>query len=101
VADAENPDGDKKLVLLRIQHEGAPRECIHPSPVLRPHEYYFRGVSAISGTYAQPSVLADLNADARAYLESQDASLTMYNIQLGYDYWSAGTLDASPRECFS
>jgi hypothetical protein len=45
--------------------------------------------------------LADLNADARAYLESQDASLTMHNIQLGYDYWDAGSLDASPRECFS
>ena len=53
------------------------------------------------GTYAQPTVLADLNADARAYLESQDASLTMHNIQLGYDYWDAGSLDASPRGCFS
>ncbi|KAH9984412.1 Met-10+ like-protein-domain-containing protein [Russula vinacea] len=53
VADVEYPDGDDKLVLLRVQHE------------------------------------ADLSADARSYLKAQNASLTTYNIELGYDYWNA------------
>ena len=39
----------------------------------------------------RPSALADLSADARLYLEAQNASLTTYNIELGYDYWTAGS----------
>jgi len=38
-----------------------------------------------------PSALADLSADARSYLETQNAYLTTYNIELGYDYWTAGS----------
>jgi len=59
------------------------------------------GLSTFSDTYAQLSTLADLNADARLYLESQNASLTTYNIQLDYDYWKAGSLDVPLCECFS
>ncbi|KAI0003748.1 Met-10+ like-protein-domain-containing protein [Russula compacta] len=53
IADTECPDGDNKLVLLRVQDE------------------------------------ADLNADARSYLKSQNASLITHNIELDYDYWTA------------
>ena len=46
-----------------------------------------------------PSALADLSADARSYLETQNAFLTTYNIELGYD---TGLLvrwtDTRPRE---
>ncbi|KAH9964263.1 Met-10+ like-protein-domain-containing protein [Russula dissimulans] len=52
VADPEYPEGEHKLVLLRVQHE------------------------------------VDLNAGARSYLESQNASLTTYNIELDYNYWT-------------
>jgi hypothetical protein len=40
-----------------------------------------------------PSALADLSADARSYLETQNAFLTTYDIELGYDYWTAGSFD--------
>ncbi|KAI0294928.1 Met-10+ like-protein-domain-containing protein [Russula brevipes] len=32
---------------------------------------------------------ADLSANARSYLISQEASLTKFNVELGYDYWTA------------
>jgi hypothetical protein len=57
--------------------------------------------TGITGTHAQPSALADLNADVRSYLESKNASLTTYNIQLDYNYWKAGSFDVPLRECFS
>ena len=101
VSDPEHPDGENRLVLLRVQHEGASGECFHPPLVPRPSEYYFLGALTFSGTYAQPSALADLNADARLCLESQNASLTTYNIQLDYSYWKAGSLDVPLCECFS
>ena len=49
------------------------------------------------GTDTRPSALADLSADARSYLETQDASLTTYDIELGYDYWTAGSLGTRVR----
>ncbi len=48
-----------------------------------------------------PCALADLSADARSYLETQNASLRTYNVELGYDYWTAGSLDPHPRECLT
>jgi len=51
--DTEQPPGDNKLVLFRVQQE------------------------------------ADLSADARSYLSVQNTTLTMHNIQLSYDYWTA------------
>ena len=98
VPDPEFPDGENRLVLLRVQHEGASGECFHLPLV---HECYFLGVSAFSSTHAQPSALADLSADARSYLESQKAYLTTYNIQLDYNYWKAGSLDVPLCDCFS
>jgi hypothetical protein len=50
-----------------------------------------------TGTDTRPSALADLGANARSYLETQNAFLTTYNIELGYDYWTAGSLDTRPR----
>lgn len=82
VADAEDPDGDDKLVLLRVQREGAPSD----------------GLLSVILIDTRPSALADLSADARSYLEAQNATLTTYNIELGYDYWTAGSLVARPRE---
>jgi hypothetical protein len=84
VADAGNPGGDDKLVLLRVQHEGASKS--DPTN---------------AGTDTRPSALADLGADARSYLKTQNAFLTTYNIELGYDYWTAGSLDTRPRECLT
>lgn len=89
IADTECPNGDDKLVLLRVQDEGASMCPL----VKRPYEYYFCEASALS-TDAWPSALADLNADARSYLKSQNASLITHNIELDYDYWTAGSLDA-------
>lgn len=91
VSDPEYPDNENRLVLLRVQREGAFWECFHLPLVPRPNQYYFLGVY-FSSAYTQPSASADLNADARLYLESQNASLTTYNIQLNYDYWKAGSL---------
>jgi hypothetical protein len=54
-----------------------------------------------AGTDTRPSALADLSTDARSYLETQNASLTTYNIELGYYYWTAGSLDTRPRECLT
>ena len=44
-----------------------------------------------AGTNARPRASADLSPDARSYLEAQNASLTTYNVELGYDYWTAGS----------
>ena len=33
VADTEHPDGDNKLVLLRVQHEGAPQRWTAVGPL--------------------------------------------------------------------
>ena len=85
MADAEHPDGDDKLVLLRVQREGAPID----------------GLLSVILIDTRPSALADLSADARSYLEAQNASLTTYNIELGYDYWTAGSLVARLRECLT
>ena len=50
-----------------------------------------RSYATNPGTDTWPSALADLSADARSYLETQNAYLTTYNIELGYDYWTAGS----------
>ena len=58
-------------------------------------------LSSNAGTDTWPSALADLSTDARSYLETQNAFLTTYNIELGYDYWTAGSLDTRPHECLT
>jgi hypothetical protein len=89
VADAGNPDSDEKFVLLRVQHEGSSGDSL-----LYP---FLQTNLRILELIAWPSALADLSTDARTYLETQNAFLTTYNIELGYDYWSAGSLDT--RTC--
>lgn len=97
VADPEYPEGENKLVLLRVQHEGASRE----SSCLPSYRCRVYAAFDLSGTDTLPSVLVDLNADARSYLESHNASLTTYNIELDYDYWTVGSWEACLRERFT
>lgn len=92
VSDPEYPDDENRLVLLRVQREGASWRVLPPPTRPTTQQILFSWGVYFIGTYAQPSASADLNADARLYLESQNAYLTTYNIQLEYDYWKAGSL---------
>ncbi len=74
---------------------------VRPGRIAYYYSLFVKSDHTNAGTDIRPSALADLGADARSYLETQNAFLTTYNIELGYDYWTAGSLDTRPRECLT
>ena len=72
VSDPEQPDGDR-LVLLRMSEKGM--------------DSYITPWHKVTESTCKP---ADIPVEAQEFLSKEAKGLVEYNLDLDYDYWTAG-----------